>query len=190
MPDEHENQENGNENDDEQNDLFVPPAQIDEEEIPPILEYKLDVIMHQLNNLGGGAPNPKVRVHASTMTQPTGEEEVDQPIPDGPGIPKILEIKLDHLIMTLRRVRDHLGGLNMVFGKNGQLVCKCDIDLTPLLIPLWWIVFLLIIANVTLMNMANLLTLMSAILLGIFLLVAFVVVQVVVPFLIRQRRQN
>ena len=101
-----------------------------EGEIPDILEWKLDVIMAHLAKIGGGKPeehNPKVGGTRVRLPDPdTFDPKVD-PIPNYPGIPRILEWKLDVIMRALGRLA---GGPGIAPG------IKLNLDPIPLLLLL------------------------------------------------------
>ena len=72
-----------------------------EGEIPDILEWKLDVIMEQLANMGGGRPDPVLPPRTRERLPPPKDRKPGDPIPHLPGIPEILEWKLEAIIYDL-----------------------------------------------------------------------------------------
>ncbi len=81
-----------------------------EGEIPDILEWKLDVIMEQLAKMGGGKPDPVPHPRTQERLPKIEDRKRRDPIPDAPGIPKILEWKLDGLLFDLDDIANDLDG--------------------------------------------------------------------------------
>jgi hypothetical protein len=144
-----------------------------EGEIPDILEWKLDVIMAQLAKMGGGTPaehDPKVGGTRERLPDPQKFDPAKDSFPDYPGIPKVLEWKLDVIMVQLAKaglaINIFLPGINILF-----------MPLILVLVPgLGAIVALLAI-------IAGLLT-------GIQALLLFLVVQIAVPFIIARNRKK
>lgn len=144
-----------------------------EGEIPDILEWKLDVIMAQLAKMGGGRPsehNPTVGGSRLRLPDPGKFDPVKDPFPDYPGIPKILEWKLDVIMRQL-------GKLNVA------------INLVPPAINIFF--FPLIVVLVPgLAAIVALLLIIAGILTGIQALILFVVVQMAVPAIIARNKRR
>jgi hypothetical protein len=144
-----------------------------EGEIPDILEWKLDVIMGQLAKMGGGQPsehNPQVGGGTRERLPDPGSFNPEDPIPDYPGIPKILEWKLDVIIKQLGKMNK---GLNIV----PPIIFLFFNPLIFILVPgLGAIIVLLLI-------IAGLLSNIQA-------LILFVVIQLAVPAIIARNRRR
>lgn len=146
----------------------------EEGEIPDILEWKLDVIMAQLAKMGGGQPsehNPVVG--GSTRVRLPDPKTFDpnrDSFPDYPGIPKVLEWKLD-----------------VIMAQQGKLIAAINVALPAINIFFIPLIFLLVPG---LGAIIALLALIAGLLTGIQALLLFVIVQVVVPFIIARNRQK
>lgn len=147
----------------------VPKNRPAEGEIPDILEWKLDVIMAQLARLGGGLPAEHDPVVGGTRQRlppvDAFDPEVDE-FPNYPGIPKVLEWKLDVLIVQLARL----------------------IALVTTILP--WLALIAIILVVGFAAVVALLTIIAGLLTDIQALLLFVVVQIAVPFIIARNRRK
>jgi hypothetical protein len=148
-----------------------------EGEIPDILEWKLDVLMAQLARMGGGQPSD----HNPQLGTPTTRERLPDPrkfnprdpVPEYPGIPKILEWKLDVLIWQAG-----LGNNIIIF-------------FWPLIVVLLNIVIAGLAGILALLALiAGLLAGIQALLAFILVMIMFVIVQVVVPAIIRRNREK
>ena len=140
-----------------------------EGEIPDILEWKLDVIMEQLAAMGGGRPDPKLDRPTTREKLPDPRKrEPGDPIPHQPGIPEILEWKLEAIIYDLDDIFSAFGGLD-------------------------WLLQLIFGALVAI---ALLLLFIALILLAVLPLIAIIVIVIVLPFalfplfLLRGRRRR
>jgi hypothetical protein len=153
-----------------------------EGEIPDILEWKLDVIMAQLARMGGGAPsehNPPVG--SGTVTRLRDPREFDpltDPFPEWPGIPKILEWKLDVIMAQLAR-----GNAPALFIIFVPIIVILIFGLGGILAALLAIIMLL---NAIL----GVLTAMQALLAALLILALFVVVQIAVPYIIKRNKKK
>ena len=144
-----------------------------EGEIPDILEWKLDVIMGQLTKLGGGQPaehNPVVGGGTRERLPDPDSFDPKNPIPDYPGIPKILEWKLDVIIKQL-------GKLNVAINVMPPNVFVFFAPLIFVLVP-------------GLAAIVALLALIAGILTNIQALILFVVVQLAVPAIIARNKRR
>jgi hypothetical protein len=144
-----------------------------EGEIPDILEWKLDVLMAQLARMGGGQPaehNPTVGGTRERLPDPKKFDPVNEHVPDYPGIPKILEWKLDVIMAQLGRVAINLNVLPPAI----------NIFLIP-------IIFVLVGG---LGAIIALLALIAGILSGIQALLLFLVVQIAVPFIVARNKRR
>lgn len=143
-----------------------------EGEIPDILEWKLDVIMGQLARMGGGKPsehNPVVGGTRVRLPDP-GNFNPNDPIPDYPGIPKILEWKLDVIIKQM--------------GKANVVVTVFPPILLLFFAPLIWVLVAGLGAIIAL------LLVIIGLLSNIQALILFVVVQLIVPIIIARNRRR
>lgn len=145
-----------------------------EGEIPDILEWKLDVLMAQLARMGGGKPSEHSPVVGGgtrpRLPDPKNFDPANQDVPDYPGIPKILEWKLDVIMAQLGRVRIALNALPPAI----------NIFFNP-------IIFVLVLG---LGAIIALLTIIAGLLSGIQALLLFLVVQIAVPFIIARNRRK
>ncbi len=145
-----------------------------EGEIPDILEWKLDVIMAQLAKMGGGRPsehNPVVGGTRERLPDPRKFDPEKGEFPDYPGIPKILEWKLD-VIMA------QLGKINLA------------VNVFPPAIILVFFPPLIFVLVLGLGAIVALLALIAGLLNGILALLLFLVVQIAVPFLIARNKRK
>lgn len=144
-----------------------------EGEIPDILEWKLDVLMAQLARMGGGQPaehNPVVGGTRERLPDPKTFDPVNQHVPDYPGIPKILEWKLDVIMAQLGRV---VLNLNMLPPAINILLIPIILVLVP-----------------GLAAVIALLAIIAGLLSGIQALLLFLVVQIAVPFIVARNRRR
>ena len=144
-----------------------------EGEIPDILEWKLDVVMAQLARMGGGKPaehNPNVGGTRERLPDPEKFDPLKDPFPNYPGIPKVLEWKLDVIMILLARAGV---AINIVLP-------AINIFFVPLII--------VIVAGLG--AIIALLALIAGILTGIQTLLLFVIVQIAVPFIIARNRRK
>ena len=145
-----------------------------EGEIPDILEWKLDVLMAQLARMGGGQPsehNPVVGGTRERLPDPRTFDPLKDPFPVFPGIPKVLEFKLDVIMFQLA---------NAGVAINIILVQAINIFFVPLIV--------VIVAGLG--AIIALLALIAGILTGIQTLLLFVIVQIAVPFIIARNRRK
>jgi len=146
-----------------------------EGEIPDILEWKLDVLMAQLAKMGGGQPsehNPDVGGGTrERLPDPDTYDPSKDPLPNYPGIPKVLEFKLDVIMRQL-------GKMNLA------------VNVFPLVFVLILFPAVLFVVVAGLGAIIALLAMIAGLLTGIQALLLFLVVQIAVPFIIARNKRK
>ena len=147
-----------------------------EGEIPDILEWKLDVLMAQLEKMGGGKPsehNPVVGGGTrERLPDPKTFDPDKDPFPvDYPGIPKVLEFKLDVIMWQLRKLNLALNVVPVVF-----------------VLIIFPAVLFVVVAGLG--AIIALLMIIAGLLSGIQALLLFLVVQIAVPFIIARNKRK
>jgi hypothetical protein len=142
-----------------------------EGEIPDILEWKLDVIMEQLATMGGGRPDPKLDRPTTREKLPDpGARMPGDPIPVRPGIPEILEWKLDAIIFDLDDIFAAFSGLDFLL----QLIYGALVAIFALLL----LIALILVAIIPLLG-------------AVIVVVIVLLVGLLFPlFLLRSRRRH